>query len=103
MPHTHSAKKRLRQNAKRRTHNRAVLRAVKKQIKKLEDILAKGPADQLQVEFKATVKKLDKAAGRRVIHPNAAARKQSQLARRLRPKPPPRAGISFLPPALVLA
>ncbi len=88
MPHTSSAKKRLRQYAKRRTHNRAVLRALKKQIKKLNELVAEGPADQVQVEFKAAVKKLDKAAAKRTIHPNAAARKKSQLARLVNPKAP---------------
>jgi ribosomal protein S20 len=34
-----------------------------------------------------TVKGLDKAAARRVIHPNQAARRKSQLARLLEKKP----------------
>ena len=42
-----------------------------------------GNADAAKTEFVAVVKKLDKAAARKVIHPNAAARKKSQLARQL--------------------
>jgi ribosomal protein S20 len=36
--------------------------------------------------MKAAIRKLDKAAAKRVIHPNAAARKKSQLARQLATK-----------------
>ena len=36
--------------------------------------------------IKLTVKRLDKAAHKRIIHPNAAARKKSQLARLIHAK-----------------
>jgi len=87
MPHTKSAKKALRQDAKRRDRNKAVKKALKSQLKKFLSALTEGTAEQKQTEFVATVKKIDKAAARRVIHPNAAARKKSQLARKLAPKP----------------
>jgi small subunit ribosomal protein S20 len=86
MPHTSSAKKRLRQTEKRRKRNRTAIKAIKVQIKKLSDLVGQGPADQVQTEFKLTVKRLDKAAHKRVIHPNAAARKKSQLARLIQAK-----------------
>ena len=86
MPHTGSARKRLRQTEKRRKRNRAVIKAIKVQIRKFTDLVGKGSADQVQTEFKLTVKRLDKAAHKRVIHPNAAARKKSQLARLLHAK-----------------
>jgi small subunit ribosomal protein S20 len=81
MPHTPSAKKSLRQTVKRRARNRAVIKGIKKQIKKVEDLAKSGPTDQILVEIKNAFKKLDKAAARRVIHPNQAARKKSQLDR----------------------
>ncbi len=82
MPHTTSAKKRLRQNAKRRAHNRAVLRSVKEGIKGLLKAAAEGkPVEELRKAYNLTAKRLDKAAARRVVHPNLAARKKSQLAR----------------------
>ncbi len=87
MPHTQSAEKRLRQTEKRRRLNRTAIKTIKAQIKKLRDLVGKGSADQIQAEFKLTVKKLDKAAHKRVIHPNAAARKKSQLARLVQAKP----------------
>jgi small subunit ribosomal protein S20 len=85
MPHTHSAKKHQRQTEKRRLHNRAVKRAIKTQIKRFEDA-AKGSVEELRKEYDLAAKKLDKAAARRIIHPNLAARKKSQLARALHRK-----------------
>jgi small subunit ribosomal protein S20 len=85
MPHSRSAKKSLRKNQKRRLHNRAVKRGIKEQIKSVLAAAA-GPIDQLRAEFKLAAKKLDKAAAKRVVHPNLAARKKSQLARLLHAK-----------------
>jgi small subunit ribosomal protein S20 len=83
MPHTPSAKKSLRQTAKRRLLNRAAKKAIKLQVKKLTEPAKDASLDKLQIDFKLAVKKLDKAAAKRVIHPNTAARKKSQLARLL--------------------
>lgn len=83
MPHLKSAKKRMRQTAKRREHNRAVKKALKKQLKTLLEVANDKAAapDALKKEVTAAVKKLDKAAAKRIIHPNLAARKKSQIAR----------------------
>ena len=81
MPHTKSAKKRLRQNVKRRLHNRAIKKEIKTQIKKVLAAADEGPVDQLRKEYNLAAKKLDHAAAKRVVHPNLAARKKSQLAK----------------------
>ncbi len=81
MPHTKSAKKRLRQTEKRRLHNRAIKKTIKKQIKSFLDILKTGTLEQVRAEFDKTAKQLDKAAAKRIIHANLAARKKSQLQR----------------------
>ena len=88
MPHLKSGKKRLRQNIKRRDHNRAVKKALKKQLKVVFELGADkaSTAEQLKAEAVAAVKKLDKAAARRVIHRNTAARKKSQIARLINSK-----------------
>lgn len=86
MPHTRSAKKQSRKSEKRRLQNKATIRAIKTQIKKVEEVAEDGSVDQLQQEFNLAAKKLDKAAIKRVIHPNQAARKKSQLARLLHQK-----------------
>ena len=89
MPHTKSAKKSLRQDQKRRDRNRAVKKGLRTELKKFLTAVKAGNTDLAKTEFVAVVKKLDKAAARRVIHPNAAARKKSQLARQLAAKPAP--------------
>lgn len=85
MPHTRSAKKNLRKSEKRRLHNRAVKRNIKTHLKRFLSAV-EGPLDQLQKEYNLAAKQLDKAAAKRVIHPNLAARKKSQLARKLHSK-----------------
>jgi small subunit ribosomal protein S20 len=87
MPHTRSAKKSMRKNEKRRLHNRAAKKAIKVQTKKVLALVKAGSADDLRQEVVLAIKKLDKAAARRVLHPNTAARKKSQLARLLHKKP----------------
>jgi small subunit ribosomal protein S20 len=86
MPHTRSAKKNVRKIEARNLRNRAAKSAIKTQIKKFMDLVKSGSPDVLQTEFKIAAKKLDKAAAKRVIHPNQAARKKSQLARMLSKK-----------------
>lgn len=86
MPHTPSAKKRLRQYEKRRLRNRAAKSAIKTQIKNLLAVAKEGNVEQLQQEYNLAAKKLDKAAARRIVHPNLAARKKAQLARLIHAK-----------------
>jgi len=87
MPHTSSAKKSLRQNAKRRAHNRAIKKGLKLQIKAvLAAAETSSSTDELRKEYNLAAKKLDKAAAKRVIHPNLAARKKSQLAKLVQKK-----------------
>lgn len=86
MPHTRSAKKQLRKSRSRRLHNRAIKKAIKTQIKKVLESSEKGSLEDLKKEFIIAVKKLDTAAAHRVVHPNLAARKKSQLAKLLHKK-----------------
>lgn len=80
MPHTRSAKKRGRQNQKRRLRNRLTKKDIKVQAKSLKDLLATGSIDKVRAEYNALAKKLDKAAARRIVHPNLASRVKSQYA-----------------------
>jgi small subunit ribosomal protein S20 len=92
MPHTRSAKKRMRQNEKRRLYNRAAIRALKTQIKKVTAAAAGEDLETLTREARRAVKLLDKAAQRRIVHRNLAARKKAQISRLLRRRevaPPP--------------
>jgi small subunit ribosomal protein S20 len=85
MPHTKSAKKNQRKAEKRRLHNRAIVRAVKTQLKRFAEA-ADGPIEKLREEYNLAAKKLDKAAAKRTIHPNLASRKKSQMAKVLHTK-----------------
>jgi small subunit ribosomal protein S20 len=96
MPHTHSAKKNLRKSEKRRLHNRAAKRTLRTHLKRFQSALD-GPLDALRAEYNLAAKKLDKAAARRIIHPNMAARKKSQMARAMQKKTA--AGAGSPPPA----
>ena len=77
MPHTHMAKKPRPAVRQATVRNRAVKKAIKIHIKTVFDA-AKSNPDKLDAEIKAAIKKLDKAAAKRVIHPNTAARRKSQ-------------------------
>ena len=83
MAHSLSAKKRVRQNAKRRIINRARKSQVKSQIKRFETALAAGDADKAAAELKATVQKIDKVAATSTMHKKTAARKKSRLTKKL--------------------
>ncbi|MCS7303539.1 MAG: 30S ribosomal protein S20 [Thermoguttaceae bacterium] len=84
MPHTKSAKKRLRQNLKRRARNRAVKSALKTQIRKVREAIQAGDLSKAEAEFRLAAKKADQAAAKRIIHPNKAARIKSRLAAKIR-------------------
>jgi small subunit ribosomal protein S20 len=81
--HSLSAKKRIRQNARKRTLNRARRSQVKTQIKHLETVLSQGNVAAAEEQFKLVVRKLDKVASTSTMHKRTAARKKSRLARRV--------------------
>ena len=83
MAHSLSAKKRIRQNAKKRTINRARKSQIKTQIKRLEATLAAGNIEAATEQFRLLAQKLDKVAATSTMHKRTAARKKSRLARRL--------------------
>jgi small subunit ribosomal protein S20 len=74
----------MRKSQKRRLHNRQVMKVIRTQIKKVLSVSELGKADELVKEVNLANKKLDKAASKRVVHPNFAARKKSQMAKLLR-------------------
>ena len=83
MAHSLSAKKRIRQTAKRRARNRARKELVKDQVKSFTAALGGNDIDKAKEEFRKTTQRLDKTAAKRTIHKNAASRKRSRLAKRL--------------------
>ena len=83
MAHSLSAKKRVRQNDKRRTINRARKSQIKTQIKHFETAVSSGDAEATSEQYKLVVKKLDKTASTSTMHKRTAARKKSRLAKKL--------------------
>lgn len=83
MAHSLSAKKRVRQNEKRRAINRARKSRVKTQIKRFETALASGDVKATSEQFRLVAQRLDKVASTSTMHKKTAARKKSRLAKRL--------------------
>lgn len=82
MPHSASAKKRHRQSLVRRQRNRAAKSEIKSAIRRLLDSIG-GDAAAATDAFRSVVRKVDRAAAARVIHPNRAARIKSRLSSRM--------------------
>jgi len=80
MAHTKQAAKRNRQNIKARIKNRAQRTAMKSAIRGVRTATS---ADAAKAAMPDTMSKIDKAAKQRVIHPNAAARLKSRLAKKI--------------------
>ena len=83
MAHSLQAKKRAKQNTKRRTINRARKSQVKTQIKHLEAAMDKGNVEEASEQLRLVTKKLDKTASTSTMHKKTAARKKSRLTKRL--------------------
>lgn len=82
MPNNASAEKRMRQEQKRRLHNRSIKSVVKTQITKARQAISDEDADA-EAAVRAAVSELDRAAKKGVIHRNNAARRKSRLMKRL--------------------
>ncbi|MFN0205652.1 MAG: 30S ribosomal protein S20 [Planctomycetota bacterium] len=81
MAHSVSARKRIRQNEARRIRNKATKSSYRTEIKKVLTLAAKGNLEGAKTEIPNAMKRIDKAAKTRAIHPNAAARYKSRLHR----------------------
>jgi len=81
--HSLSAKKRVRQNTKRKVINRARKSQVKTQIKHFEAALDAGDVEAASDQYQLVARKLDRTASTSTMHKRTAARKKSRLAKRL--------------------
>ena len=78
-----SAKKRVRQSAKRRLKNRDRKRVIRLELKKYDATVKGGDKKATVEELKRAQQVLDRMSARGAIHKNTAARRKSALARRL--------------------
>jgi small subunit ribosomal protein S20 len=83
MAHSISAKKRVRQNLRRRARNRFRKSLVRDEVKAFSTALASGNIAKTEEALKKAVIRLDKTAAKNTIHKNAAARKRSRLTKKL--------------------
>jgi small subunit ribosomal protein S20 len=83
MPNIKSAKKRAKQNIKKRDVNLARKTAIKTSIKKVVAALEENNIAQAQEMLKEVNAKLSRAKSKHLIHANTAARKMSRLAKKV--------------------
>jgi small subunit ribosomal protein S20 len=83
MPNIKQQKHRVEIAARQRLENVRYRSSAKTIFKRLERAVQNGDTDRATQEHRTLVKLLDKAAARKAIHPNKAARQKSQADRLL--------------------
>lgn len=83
MPHSASAKKRLKQNLRNRERNRAAKSELKTHVRKLLSAIESGDVAGAKEAFRTVSSAADKAASGKKIHRNKAARIKSRLSARM--------------------
>ena len=84
MANTASARKRIRQTAKRTLRNHARKARMRTFVKKVEQACAAGDKDAAQAALKAAQPEMQRAVGKGVIHLNTVSRKLSRLSARIK-------------------
>ena len=84
MANIKSAMKRARQAAVRTERNKTHRSRMRSRIRKVEDAVAEGNAEEATAAFRQAEPALARAVQRGVIHANAANRKISRLAEKVR-------------------
>lgn len=77
MPRIKSAKKRMRQTKSRTARNKAQRSQLRNAVKKVRT----AGASEAPQAYATAEKLLDRAARKRLVHPNTAARQKSRLAK----------------------
>ena len=75
-----SAIKRMRQNVKRRAHNREYRSTMRTEIKKLQTAIEAGDKDLAATQLPPTVAIIQRVAQKGIIHRKQAARRVSRLS-----------------------
>ena len=83
MPNIKSAKKRVLVSQTKAMQNKAAKSALKTDIKKFEAAVAEGNRSEADSVYKTTVKAIDKAAAKGLLHKNNAANKKSAMTIKL--------------------
>ena len=83
MANIQSAKKRIRQTAKRTTANRVYLASARTHIKKANQLIEAGDLDDAEVVVQQACSTLDKAARKHILHPGNVSRRKGRLMAKL--------------------
>ena len=83
MPNIKSAKKRVKLIEKKTLRNNMIKSGYKSAVRKFEEAIEAGKMDEAKELFVQATKKIDQACSKGVIVKNTAARKKSNLAKKL--------------------
>ena len=83
MAHSLSSKKRIRQNATRRTINKMRAGFLKAQTRLFTDAVVANDSATAEAEFKKLTKQIDQTCAKGVIHKNKGARQKSRMQQQL--------------------
>ncbi|MBN1689880.1 MAG: 30S ribosomal protein S20 [Dehalococcoidia bacterium] len=83
MPKTKTAEKSARSAERKAERNKAIRSGTKSKVTRAEKLIASKKGAEAGAAVTEAISSLDKAAKRRVIHPNTAARKKSRLMKKL--------------------
>jgi small subunit ribosomal protein S20 len=84
LPNIKSAKKRVRQDEKRRMHNKHLRSRMRTSVKGVLNAIAAGDREAALAAYQAAVPVIDSTADKGIIHKNKAARFKSRLNAHIR-------------------
>lgn len=84
LANTPQARKRARQNTKRRTNNMGQRSSLRTSIKKLLKLIEDNNVDEARNAYRDTASRIDRSASKGLHHANRAARLKKRLNNRLR-------------------
>ena len=83
MPKTKTAEKSARSSVRKAERNKAIKSGTKSKITRAEKLIASKEGAEAGAAVTEAISSLDRAAKRKVIHANTAARKKSRLMKKL--------------------
>ena len=83
MPRTRTARKADRASKRKQARNRSIKSAVKTHMTRVEKLIYDNDLEQAQALAVTTISTLDRAAQKKVLHPNTVSRQKSRLTRKL--------------------
>lgn len=81
MPNIKSAKKRILVSARRKEENTLVNSSMKTAVKNVEKAVKGNDKEKAAENLKIASRRIDKAVGSKLVHPNKAARLKSRLTK----------------------